>query len=220
MEQASYHHGDLRNSLVSTGIELLNQKGVAGISLREIARTIGVGHNAPYRHFRNKQQLLEAMAEDGFRRLKARYTRLELEFSNDPEGQIFESTMHVVSIAADQPNLFQLMFGGHIQPQDCGVELKLAADEAMQSLVGIIRNGQRLEVFIQGDPLKLALSTMSMIQGLAIMVSSGKLKVQFHSQAKAASQAGHQTLLRGMVLQLFDVFLLGLKNDSQNRLKK
>lgn len=214
MEQASYHHGDLRNSLVSTGIELLNQKGVAGISLREIARTIGVGHNAPYRHFRNKQQLLEAMAEDGFRRLKARYTRLELEFANDPEGQIFESAMHVVSIAADQPNLFQLMFGGHIQPQDCGGELKLAADEAMQSLVGIIRNGQRLEVFIQGDPLTLALSTMSMIQGLAIMVSSGKLKVQFHSQAKAASRAGQQTLLRGMVLQLFDVFLLGLKNDK------
>ena len=220
MEQASYHHGDLRNSLVSTGIELLNQKGVAGISLREIARTIGVGHNAPYRHFRNKQQLLEAMAEDGFRRLKARNTRLELEFANDPEGQIFESAMHVISMAADQPNLFQLMFGGHIQPQDCGGELKLAADEAMQSLVGIIRNGQRLGVFIQGDSLTLALSTMSMIQGLAIMISSGKLKVQFQSQAKAASWAGRQTLLRGMVLQLFDVFLSGLKNDSQNGLKE
>jgi len=220
VEQASYHHGDLRNSLVSTGIELLNQKGVAGISLREIARTIGVGHNAPYRHFRNKQQLLEAMAEDGFRRLKARNTRLELEFANDPEGQIFESAMHVISMAADQPNLFQLMFGGHIQPQDCGGELKLAADEAMQSLVGIIRNGQRLGVFIQGDSLTLALSTMSMIQGLAIMISSGKLKVQFQSQAKAASWAGRQTLLRGMVLQLFDVFLSGLKNDSQNGLKE
>jgi len=218
VEQVSYHHGDLRNSLVNTGIELLNKKGVAGISLREIARTIGVGHNAPYRHFRNKQQLLEAIAEDGFRRLKARYTRLELELANDPEGQIFESAMHIISIAADQPNLFQLMFGGHIQPQDCGSELKLAADEAMQSLVGIICNGQRLEVFVQGNPQTLALSTMSMIQGLAIMVSSGKLKVQFHSQAKAVSRAGHQTLLRGMVLQLFDVFLLGLKKHEKQNL--
>ncbi|MCW8933760.1 MAG: TetR/AcrR family transcriptional regulator [Gammaproteobacteria bacterium] len=213
MEQTNYHHGNLRSSLVSTGIEFLNQKGVAGISLREIARTIGVGHNAPYRHFRNKQQLLEAMAEDGFRRLKARYTRLELEFANDPEGQIFESAMHVISMAADQPNLFQLMFGGHIQPQDCGGNLKLAADDAMQSLVAIIRNGQRLKVFKEGDPMTLALSTMSMIQGLAIMVSSGKLKVQFQTQAKDSSWTGRQTLLRAMVLQLFDVFLRGLKRS-------
>ena len=62
MQQTSYHHGDLRNSLVSIGADMLNAKGVAGISLREIARTIGVGHNAPYRHFRNKQDLLEAIA--------------------------------------------------------------------------------------------------------------------------------------------------------------
>ena len=212
MGPLSYHHGDLRNSLVSVGIDMLNDKGVAGISLREIARSIGVGHNAPYRHFRNKQELLEAIAEDGFRRLKARNTRLELEFANDPEGQLFESAMHMIGVAAEQPNLFQLMFGGHLQAQTSGASLKQAADEAMQSLVGIIRNGQLKQVFIQGDPMTLALSTMSMIQGLAIMVSSGKLKVQ--SRIKVSSRAEHQTLLRGMVLQLFDVFLLGLKEHS------
>ncbi len=208
MQQASYHHGDLRNSLLDTGIEMLNEKGIAGISLREIARTIGVGHNAPYRHFRNKQQLLEAIAEDGFRRLKARNTRLELEYAHDPELQLFESAMHVISMAAEQPSLFQLMFGGFLKPQDCGQDLKTAADEAMQSLIAIIRNGQQQQVFIKGDPVKFALSAMSMVQGLAMMVSSGKLMP--HAQVKSWSD--HQTMLRGMVLQLFDVFLLGLKD--------
>jgi len=211
VEQANYHHGDLRNSLVSIGTELLDKKGLASISLREIARIIGVGHNAPYRHFRNKQQLLEAIAEDGFRRLKARNTRLELEYANDPEVQLFESAMHVISMAAEQSNLFQLMFGGHIQPQACGGSLKEAADEAMQSLIGIIRNGQKQKVFIQGDPMTLALSAMSMIQGIALMVSSGKLKLKVQSSTQSTSWGGNQTLLRGMVLQLFDVFLLGLK---------
>lgn len=205
MEQLSYHHGDLRNSLVSVGRELLNDKGVAGISLREIARNIGVGHNAPYRHFRNKQQLLEAIAEDGFRRLKARNTRLELEFASNPEEQLFESAMHIISMAADQANLFQLMFGGHLQPQNSSTGLKQAADEAMQSLVGIIKNGQKLNVFIKGDPATLALSAMSMVQGVAVMVASGKLRPQHKIWAN------QQTLLRGMVLQLFDVFLQGLK---------
>ena len=226
MEQLSYHHGDLRNSLVNVGLSMLNDKGVAGISMREIARNIGVGHNAPYRHFRNKQELLEAIASDGFRRLKARNTRLELEFANDPEAQLFESAMHIMGMAADQPNLFQLMFGGHLQPQTSGSCLKKAADEAMQSLVGIIKNGQKLQVFIKGDPMTLALSAMSMVQGVAIMVSSGKLRPQIKRSLQASDEAqaalqdkvcsNQQTLLRGMVLQLFDVFLLGLKEKTCN----
>jgi len=236
LEQLSYHHGDLRNTLVNVGLSMLNDKGVAGISMREIARNIGVGHNAPYRHFRNKQALLEAIASDGFRRLKARNTRLELEFANDPEAQLFESAMHIIGMAADQSNLFQLMFGGHLQPQKSGSGLKKAADEAMQSLVGIIKNGQKQRVFIKGDPTTLALSAMSMVQGVAIMVFCGKLRPQIKSQSSSQSSsrpssrpmdeaqaerqdkvwANQQTLLRGMVLQLFDVFLLGLKEKNQS----
>jgi len=220
MGHASYHHGDLRNSLVDIGTELLNTKGMTGISLREIARTIGVGHNAPYRHFRNKQQLLEAIAEAGFRKLVARNTRLELEFAHDPESQLFESAMHIIVMAAEQPNLFQLMFGGGLQPQDCAGSLKEAADEAIQSLIRIIRSGQQQQVFIQRDPLKLALSAMSMIQGIAMMVSSGKLRP--HPQAAGSDVANwgdHPNVLKGMVLQLFDVFLLGIKikNYKENK---
>ncbi len=213
MQQTSYHHGDLRNSLVNIGTELLNSKGISSISLREIARTIGVGHNAPYRHFRNKQQLLEAIAEAGFRQLAARNTRLELEFAHDPESQLFESVMHVISMAAEKPNLFELMFGGYLQPDSCGNELKQASDDALKSLVRIIRNGQKQQVFIEKDPVKLALSAMSMIQGLAMMVSSGKLRLQPRPhQLESQDWGQHSNLLRGMVLQLFDVFLLGLKN--------
>jgi len=215
MGHASYHHGDLRNSLVSIGTELLNSKGVAGISLREIARTIGVGHNAPYRHFKNKQELLEAIAEAGFRKLTARNTRLELEYAHDPETQLFESGMHVVIMSAEQPNLFQLMFGVYLQPGQSGSSLKQAADDALQSLVGIIRNGQQKQVFIQKDPVKLALSAMSMIQGLAMMVSSGKLRPQVQGGCEQHySWSEHPVLLRGMVLQLFDVFLLGIKLEA------
>ena len=212
MGQASYHHGDLRNSLVSIGTDLLNTKGMTSISLREIARTAGVGHNAPYRHFRNKQQLLEAIAEAGFRKLVARNTRLELEYAQDPEAQLFESAMHIVFMASEQANLFQLMFGGYLKPQDCEGELKEAADQAIQSLIRIICNGQKQNKFIQGDPVKLALSAMSMIQGTAMMVSSGKLRPHPElTGSQTTSWSEHQNRLKGMVLQLFDVFLMGIK---------
>ena len=210
MQQASYHHGDLRNSLVNIGADMLNTKGVSGISLREIARTIGVGHNAPYRHFRNKQELLEAIAEDGFRKLTAKNTRLELEFSHDPETQLFESAMHIVLVAAEQPNLFQLMFGSFLQPKESGSALKLAADDATQSLVRIIKNGQQQKVFVEGDEVKLSVSAMSMMQGIAMMVATGKLKPVPNTRGWSESPI----ILRGAVLQLFDVYLRGLKLDK------
>jgi AcrR family transcriptional regulator len=210
MQPASYHHGDLRNSLVNIGADMLNTRGIAGISLREIARAIGVGHNAPYRHFRNKHELLEAIAEEGFRKLTAKNTRLELEFSHDPEAQLFESAMHIVLVAAEQPNLFQLMFGGFLQPAESGGALKQAADDAMQSLVRIIKSGQQQQVFVQGDEVKLSFSAMSMIQGIAMMVSTGKLKPLPNTRGWSESPM----VLKGTVLQLFDVFLSGLKLDK------
>ncbi len=211
MEQPRYHHGNLRDTLVNIGTELLKDRGLAGISLREIARKVGVGHNAPYRHFRNKQQLLEAIAEAGFRKLKARNTRLELEFAHDPEAQLFESGMHIIIMASEQPDLFQLMFGGSLKAEECGEALKEEADEAMRSLVRIILNGQKQQVFVQGEPAKLALSAMSMVQGLALMVSSGKLRPQLMPAGMAMPSPMPQTLLRGMMLQLFDVFMQGVK---------
>lgn len=210
MQQTRYHHGDLRHSLVSIGADMLNTKGIASISLREIARTIGVGHNAPYRHFRNKHELLEAIAEEGFRKLTAKNTRLELEFAHDPETQLFESAMHIVLLAAEQPNLYQLMFGGFLQPAGSDSALKQAADDAVHSLVRIIKSGQQQQVFIQGDEVKLSLSAMSMIQGIAMMVSTGKLKPLPNTKSWSESPI----VLKGMVLQLFDVFLRGLKLDK------
>lgn len=63
---ARYHHGDLRNALVATGVDLLAAQGVDALSLRGVARRAGVSHAAPYRHFADKQALLAAIAEQGF----------------------------------------------------------------------------------------------------------------------------------------------------------
>ncbi|MDF9843975.1 MULTISPECIES: TetR/AcrR family transcriptional regulator [unclassified Paenibacillus] len=63
MKQKPYHHGDLRNTLIETGIELINEEGLGGFSLRKVAAKCGVSHAAPYSHFKDVQQLLAAMAD-------------------------------------------------------------------------------------------------------------------------------------------------------------
>lgn len=63
MSEKSYHHGNLRTSLIEAGIEIVNEEGINGCSLRKVAAKCGVSHAAPYSHFKAKEELLEAMKQ-------------------------------------------------------------------------------------------------------------------------------------------------------------
>lgn len=63
MSNKPYHHGDLRNSLIEAGIELINEKGIEQFSLRKVSALCGVSQAAPYSHFQSKENLLEAMQD-------------------------------------------------------------------------------------------------------------------------------------------------------------
>ena len=66
---ATYHHGDLRSAVLAAAGDLIEQEGLAGLSVREAARRAGVSHNAPYRHFPDRESLLAALAAQGFEQL-------------------------------------------------------------------------------------------------------------------------------------------------------
>ena len=59
----NYHHGDLRNALIETGIRIVNECGEKGLSLRKLAAACGVSNAAPYAHFSGKEELIQAMQE-------------------------------------------------------------------------------------------------------------------------------------------------------------
>src|SRR5580658_10876521 len=64
-----YHHGNLKPALLRAAVELIAEVGPAAFTLREVARRAGISHNAPYRHFREKDELVAAVAAEGFERL-------------------------------------------------------------------------------------------------------------------------------------------------------
>src|SRR5205823_7387627 len=66
-----YHHGNLRAELLARAIEVVSERGTDALSLRELARDVGVSHAAPRRHFADRQALLDALAQEGFDRLGA-----------------------------------------------------------------------------------------------------------------------------------------------------
>jgi AcrR family transcriptional regulator len=101
---STYHHGDLRPALLKAAGRILEKEGTGGLSLRELARRAGVSHNAPYRHFPDRDALLAALATEGFVQLD--------EHLAAHAGQ--ESAAAYVRFALDNPQRFRLMFGGHI----------------------------------------------------------------------------------------------------------
>jgi AcrR family transcriptional regulator len=106
-----YHHGDLRRALVESASALLDEGGIEALSLRAVAGRAGVSAMAPYRHFADKAALLAAVAEHGFERLRARLGEASLE-GRDVRRVLVAQGVAYVRFAADNPDLYRLMFTG------------------------------------------------------------------------------------------------------------
>jgi len=110
MSKRGYHHGDLRNALIGAATRQVRDGGVAGFSLREAAREVGVSPNAAYRHFADKSALLAAVATAGFADL-SRAMRAAMSRADGPVARVEATGRAYVRFAFREPERFRLMFG-------------------------------------------------------------------------------------------------------------
>lgn len=174
-QKDSYHHGSLRQTLVSAAIPLLAERGTTSLSLREVAKAVGVSHTAPYRHFRDKTALLERIAADGYDRLATACVEAERRFPRNPQRQLVEAGMTYLLLAVENPEIIQLMFGG-VSLDGCGDELKHASQNAFLCLMKIIENGQKEGLYRKADARDLTIASLCMVHGLSMLITSGPLK--------------------------------------------
>lgn len=108
----AYHHGDLRAALLEVATRLVRENGAAAFSLREAARLVGVDPAACYRHFRDRTEVLVAIAQEGFAELTARFVAERAAHAEEPARVVLLALGHVyVAFAAERPAEFRLMFG-------------------------------------------------------------------------------------------------------------
>jgi AcrR family transcriptional regulator len=103
-----YHHGDLRAALLREAGRVLASAGPEALSLRELARALSVSHNAPYKHFANRDALLAALAAEGFRELTAEGH--EAAGNVPPDEMMRARAMAYIRFALRKPAVFKLMF--------------------------------------------------------------------------------------------------------------
>jgi AcrR family transcriptional regulator len=132
-ERRGYHHGNLREALVAAALDLIAEKGPAGFTFAEAARAAGVSPAAPYRHFRDRDELMADVARRGFERFGAELAKAWN--GGEPDAlQAFDGVGRAyLAFARREPAYYVAMFESQVAP-DASPELARAADQAFAVL--------------------------------------------------------------------------------------
>jgi AcrR family transcriptional regulator len=169
-----YHHGNLREALLDAGERALETTGAQNLSLRELAREVGVSHAAPRRHFPDKQALLDALALAGFERLGAALATAIAGAGSDFDARMLALSRAYVAFATVHPELIALMFASKHQA-GAPPELTAASERAFAPALKAVAAGQAAGAVVAGEPERVALVAFAALQGLVALASNGML---------------------------------------------
>src|SRR5437660_6393584 len=168
-----YHHGNLRQALIDAALELIEERGVSALTLREVARQVGVTHAAPQRHFADRAALVAAVAEQGFRGLAAHVAAVRGS-ARTPAQRLRALGVAYVEYALAHPAHLRAMFSPEVADKSRDPELAAAAQAVHGTLVEQIANGQRQGSVAPGDPDELSFAAWSMVHGCAVLLIDGQ----------------------------------------------
>ena len=164
----SYHHGDLRQALLVAAKALIAEAGIENLSLRKLAERAGVSRTAPYHHFSDKNDLLCAIAAQGFLR---RHQEARDTFNNSrltAEEKFAEFICGYIKFAANNPEEYELMFGRNIWKQKNSTqELRDVAYPCFQHQLEMITSWQQMGLISGDNPLRTSQVIWGAVHGIA-----------------------------------------------------
>jgi AcrR family transcriptional regulator len=164
-----YHHGNLRTVLLEHAEATLNKEGIDGLSLRELARSVGVSHGAPRRHFPDRQALLDALAERGYERLGAELRAALDAAPPSLEGQVTALARAYAAFVTESSELLALMFAGKRADPDGSVHR--ASEAAIEPWRKVFLEADPDEEIL-GDLKALGMAVFSAVHGMAVLVNA------------------------------------------------
>ncbi len=200
-----YHHGDLRAALIDAALEMVDEEGMAGLSIRGLARRVGVTHSAPYRHFDDKGALIAAMAEEGFKKLHSCMLEAVAEQS-DAASRFFASGLAYVRFAVDHTPMFRVMFCAQVRDRGRYPALADAHAGAYRLLVELIEECQQVGLIHAGPSEGPATAAWALVQGLSSLFANGMFDSSDPEHVRTTFQKCGTELLMGLAPRDSDLF--------------
>ncbi|MGJ4927018.1 TetR/AcrR family transcriptional regulator [Bradyrhizobium sp. HKCCYLS2038] len=172
--ERGYHHGNLKEALLQAALDLIAQKGAAGFTFADAARMAGVSPAAPYRHFRDRDELLSSIAQRGFEQFEAQLSAAWDDGRPDTVTAFERVGKAYLAFARSEPAFYSAMFESGV-PADSTPGLLAAGERAF----GVIRAAaERLAALAPaGVPrppaMMMALHIWSMAHGIASLFARG-----------------------------------------------
>ena len=170
MKSKTYHHGNLKEALISAGLETLSEQGVEGLSLRNVAKKIGVSHTAPYNHFPDKQALLAAISTAAHEQLHQIILDAFEKSKNTPAIIIPDVAWAYLQFALNNPSKFKLMFSGALEEETRHPDFVAISQKSIALLEEIIVFCQKAGQLDSGGIEMNAIRLWSLVHGFTYLV--------------------------------------------------
>jgi len=170
-----YHHGDLKEALLAAAFRILDAESLQAVTLRRMAREVGVSHAAPYHHFPDLDSLLAAVAARGFDDLREAMTTRAAEAEPDPFRRLQAAGTAYVTFAVTRPELFRLMFSGRWRDMAGHPRLREAERRAFAALQELIVGAGGRGDGESQTVTAAARAAWAMVHGVAMLLVDGRI---------------------------------------------
>lgn len=175
LTQRPYHHGNLRQALIDMAVTVAEETGKDIISVREVARRLGVSSGAPFRHFPDRESLMTAVAEEALVRLRLRVEREQLDAPADPIARLKTLGRTFIRWALHNPTQFRLVSSRRLFEFDRSASLPVHFDAVRQITMDLVEQAQLAGLLPAGSLPEMALALRALAYGLARMQVDGQL---------------------------------------------
>ncbi|MBL7716317.1 MAG: TetR/AcrR family transcriptional regulator [Bdellovibrionales bacterium] len=171
----SYHHGNLRETLIRGALKFLEKNPLESLSLNTLATRAGVSQAAPYRHFKNRNELLAAISQQGFE-IKMKYMMESfLKNRSNPKELLHGCAQAYFKMGLLHPQHFKLMLTSTVCPSPEYPELEKTAAMTFALLKKVVEASQKAGVIGPGDPYHKSMHCWAVVNGFTTLYVEGRL---------------------------------------------
>lgn len=179
MQKNEYHHGNLKEEFIQIAFDFINKNDTENLTLKVLSDATGTSRSAIYRHFKNKDELIETIIKVGFDRFDQAVSPILLDKTKPLIDRFYLSAKAYVIFAKSNPNLYRLLFGkkyAHIRQEV--ISLKDEKCSGFGALKIAIEEGQKSGILKKEDSYQQTIIVWSSLHGLASLLIDGFLDVE------------------------------------------